>query len=394
MAMAGMEMIVNGTPTGEIGDQLFNVGFDPGLLRPFIDDDGVRKVVLNTGRTKLITNSNGKSKRVAVKEVVRLSDLNQADIPIPINNATTLRKDEWIRIDRAVRETARLRLKAFQDLANANTYGGFDGMAKMVLEYENISDPGAAIVDMDGLTEGPNDQPLFQLEGLPLPITHSDFTISDRRLRISRNSGTPLDTTLPAFASRRVNESIERVTIGTNAGVTYGTSTDYSRTSKVYGYTNFPDRVTKTNLTQPTGSNPETTVAEVLSMRESLMNVKQYGPYMLYHSTDWDQYMDNDYARLGGNNASMTLRDRLRKIEGITDVKRLDYLDSTNHPWTLLMVQMTEDNARAVIGMNLVTVQWPTKGGLQMNFKVMCIKVPQLRADYDGNCGILQATTS
>lgn len=384
-----MEMLVNGTPTGVVGEQLSKINFDPNLLRPFIDDDGHRKVLINTGRNQLVNN-----KYKPVYEAVRLTDLNQSDFPLPINNATTLRKDEWIRIDRAVREAGRLRLKAFQDLANANTYGGFNGMATMILEYENINDPGAAIIDMDGLTDGPNDQPKFQLEGLPLPITHSDFTISERRLMLSRNSGTPLDTTLPGFASRRVNESIERVTIGTSTGISYGTSTDYSRTSKVYGYLNYPDRATKTDLTQPTGSNPEVTVAEVLEMRETMLNQKQYGPYMLYHSTDWDQYLDNDYARLGGNNASMTLRDRLRKIEGIQDVKRLDYLTSADNPWTLLLVQMTEDNARAVIGMQLVTVQWPTKGGLQMNFKVMCIKVPQLRSDFDGNCGILQATTS
>ena len=58
------------------------------------------------------------------------------------------------------------------------------------------------------------------------------------------------------------------------------------------------------------------------------------------------------------------------------------------------IVQMTSDVARAVVGMDITTVQWESKGGMQLNFKVMCINVPQIRADFYGNCGILHATTS
>jgi hypothetical protein len=119
-----------------------------------------------------------------------------------------------------------------------------------------------------------------------------------------------------------------------------------------------------------------------------------YGPYMIYHSTDWDKFLDNDYARLGGNNASMTLRDRLRKIDGIRDVKRLDYLNSSTNPFTMIMVQMTEDVVRAVNGMNLSVIQWESRGGLQLNFKVMCIWLPQIFQTQTGQCGILHATTS
>jgi hypothetical protein len=58
----------------------------------------------------------------------------------------------------------------------------------------------------------------------------------------------------------------------------------------------------------------------------------------------------------------------------------------------MVMVQMTPDVARAVNGMDITTVQWESQGGMRLNFKVMCIQVPQLRADYYGNCGILDAT--
>ncbi len=285
-------------------------------------------------------------------------------------------------------------------------------MSKMLLEHETMSDPGEAIVDMDGLSEGRTDAPQYQLQGLPLPITHSDFWFSSRRLAVSRNTGTPLDTTMAEAAGRRVAEMIEKTLIGVETGITYGGNSTqvggYGRTSSVYGYLNFPQRLTKTNLTTPTGSNASSTLADVLAMRDQLYANKFYGPFMLYHSNDWDRFLDNDYILSGGNVATQTLRERLKAIDGIQDVRRLDFLSATAtaatdparilssqlHPFTLLMVQMTADVARAVNGMDITTVQWESKGGMQLNFKVMCIQVPQLRADFYGNCGILQATTS
>jgi hypothetical protein len=363
--------------------------YDPGLMRPYFDSAGRRCVTMNSGKY------DNEGKPIPVK--VTVDQLLRRGITSPVLNATTLRKEEWLEFDRVVLKAYRLRLRAWADLRASNTYS-VPGMTKTILEHETMSDPGEAIVDMDALTPGRTDRPLMQLEGLPLPITHGDFWFSSRELGTSRNTGTPLDTTMAEAVGRRIAESIEQTTIGTVAGITYGgLSTHYGgygRTSKVYGYTNFTSRLTKTNLTTPTGSNPEATVNDVLAMRSQLYAAKMYGPFMIYHSTDWDQFLDNDYARLGGNNASMTLRDRLRKIEDVQDVRRLDYLTSSANPYTLLMIQMTPDVVRAVNGLELTTVQWESKGGFQLNFKVLCIQVPQLRADYNGNCGILHATTS
>jgi hypothetical protein len=264
-------------------------------------------------------------------------------------------------------------------------------MSKTILEHETMSDPGEAIVDMDGLTEGRQDQPRFQLEGLPLPITHSDFWFSSRRLAVSRNTGTPLDTTMAEAAGRRVAEMIEKTTIGVETGITYGNSTNYGRTSSVYGYTNFPNRITKTDLTIPTGANPEAVVQDILEMRDLLYSHNFYGPFMLYHSTGYDIFLDNDYFRAGGTSVLQTLRQRVAGIDGIAGIRRLDFLTSG---YVLIMVQMTSDVARAVNGMDITTVQWESVGGMRLNFKVMAIQVPQLRADFNGNTGIVHATTA
>lgn len=433
-AAPGSEM-AGANVVGEVGQ----IGWDPGFRRPYIANDGKRYVTVNTSRFKADRFTVERGVRRPLREAVLVNEVvNDWGVFSPVFNATALRKEEWLELDRQVLRATRYRLRAWADLSAANSFGGFNGMSKMVLEHETMADPGEAIVDMNGITEGRNDAPQFQLEGLPLPITHSDFWFDSRKLAISRNTGTPLDSTMSEAAGRRVAETIEKTTIGNQAGVAYGGASThtggYGRTSQVYGYTNFPTRITKTNMTVPTGSNAESTVSDVLDILNSLRRKKFYGPFMIYHSTDWDQYLDNDYYRSGGNNPSQTLRDRLRAIEGIQDVRRLDMLFATAdvpqtnpywtsstvgttgktvytgpggenltsggggsngaNPFTFIVVNMQPETARAVNGMDITTVQWESKGGMQLNFKVMAIQVPQLRADFYGNCGICHATTA
>lgn len=381
--------ILNGRGHGEVASALQEVSFDTGLMRPYYDSHGNNCVTVNTGRTRFDEKLN-RQVPIFEKRLVR----DYINNGITINGPTSLRKDDWIRLDTAVLTAARQRLRAWADLAQASSFGGFNAMSKMILEHETMSDGGEALVDMDALSDSRHDAPRFQLEGLPLPITHSGFWFSSRRLAISRNSGTPLDVTQAEHAARRVAEKIEKTLIGIDTGILYGDASQYSRNPQVYGYLNFPRRLTYNGLTIPTGSNPEVIVGDVLGMIDAMTAQQFYGPFMIYHSTDWDRYLDNDYARLGGNNANMTLRDRLRKIDGIQDVRRLDYLDANSNPFTFIMVQMTSEVAQAVDGMGITTLQWESLGGMKLNFKVMCIQVPRLRADFYGRCGIQIAVAS
>lgn len=407
------DYVLNGRANGPVGDVVEGCRFDPGLLRPYWHN-GVPTVTINSGKMVLNHKTGGyEPERLAVP----IRQLQDRGIQSPVFNTTVLRKEEWLQLDQKVVRAARFRLRAWADLAAANSYGGFNGMSKTILEYETMSDPGDAVVDMDGLTPGQrNDGPLFQLQGVPLPITHSDFFISSRMLSISRNSNTPLDTTMAEAVARRIGETIEKTLIGVNTGVTYGGNSTYvggyGRPSTVYGYCNFPSRNTLTNWYKPTGNGrsgtgwtPLDTLKDVLAARNALYLNKFYGPFMIYHSNDWDQYLDSDYILTGGNVATQTLRDRIRSIEGIEDVRRLDMMFASQltgpgtsanslFPFTMVFVQMTPEVVQAINGMDITTVQWETKGGMQLNFKVMCIQVPKITADYYGKCGILQATAT
>lgn len=388
------DFIYNGQGRGEFGSALAEVQFDPGLLRPYYDSQGRKVCTIKTGRSvpvknaqgDFVKNEDGTTKYVEEKQVVLIKDLIANDIHSPVFNATTLSKDQWIRLDRRVLQVARQRLRAWADLRAANTVGGFDGMTASIYEHETVTDVGEAIVDMEGLNSGRSDEAIYQLEGIPLPITHSDFWYSKRKLMTSRSQGQPISFVRAEQAARRVAEMIEQTCIGTVAGMTYGNASEYGRTPTVYGYTNFPDRITKTDLTPAATTDGSTFVKEVIAMRELAANSNYYGPFMCYVSTGYDAILDEDFKA----NSDKTIRQRVKEIDGIKDVKRLDYLTGD----VVLLVQMTSDVAEAINGMEITTVQWESMGGMKLNFKVMAIQVPSLRADANGNTGIVHGTVS
>ena len=355
-----MDFILNGQAQGSVATTLLNNGFNVGSLRPWVGKDGRHYIAQNQG-----------GKMVAVAT--------------PIANAT-LRKDEWKLLDEAIVMAAKDRLRVVADLRGAGlTFNIPNGMGKTVLETETVGDITPATISMDPARDAENDRPEYDLVNLPLPVIHKDFFFSARQVATSRNMGASIDTTTAQLAARRVSEEAERLALGVNED---GSAKSFNYGGGIiYGLTNFPSRITRT-ITAPTagGWSGATCVQNVLSMRQDSEDAKHYGPWVLYNSPAWDQYLDNDYSSAKGDN---TLRQRLQAINGINDVRTADYLGSG---YTLLLVQQTSDVIRMVIGMDITTVQWETHGGMRLNFKVMAIMVPQLRADFNGNCGLVHGS--
>lgn len=347
-----MDFINNGQASGDVATILMNNNFDAGALRPYIDDHGRSIVTLNgdKGKRNLTTNA-----------------------------PATLRKDDWQQLDQAVLKAAKPRLNVVADLRGAGLQLTVpNGMAKTVLQHERQSDISGATISMDGIREGESDRPQFDIQNLPLPIIHKDFQFSTRQVAASRNGGSPLDMTTAELAGRRVAEEAEKLALGVSPTYSYGGGT-------VYGLTNFPARLTKA-LTAPTTTNAAVVVAEILAMRGQCVANNYYGPWVLYHSPAYYDFMDGDYDTANRNTG--TLRQRIARIDGITQIKQADYLTGSQ----LVLVQQTSDVIRMVVGMDITTVQWESHGGMQLNFKVMAILVPQLRSDYYSQTGIVHGS--
>jgi uncharacterized linocin/CFP29 family protein len=347
--------------SGDTVDRLIANDFDVGVLRPWRGADG------RTYMTKMVKNNKG----VFVPKVV-------------VTNApATLPQDSWKILDTAVVRAATERLRAFADIRAAGlTFNLPNGMAHTVLQYQTLGDIREATISMDPTRRSEGDRPTMDVANLPLPVIHKDFDFSAREILVGRQGNIPIDTTTAEMAARKVAEGVEKLTVGTAGTFSYGGGT-------IYGYTNFPYRATVTTMPVPDGTNGPAVVTALLSLRQLLINDRHFGPYRMYVNTQWASVLDNDYSAAKGD---QTLRQRILAIEGIRSVDTLDHLPTTN--WHVLLVEMSTENVRAVIGMEIQTIQWESLGGMRRHFKVICMLIPQLRPDTGGNSGVAHGTTA
>ena len=345
------DYILNGKAFGSVASRFLKSGGDPLVYRPFEGADGKPYII----------QMNKKGEYVPV---------------LATNADATLRHEEWLQIDQAVQQVARERLRGVADLQSRGlTYNIPNGMGKTVLLTQKQSDVNDAVTSMNGLRQSPNDRPVYDSDYLPLPITHADFSFSSREVLVSRNGGMPLDTSMIQEKTRKVAERVEKMLLGSVTFPTYGGGT-------IYGYTNFTSVLTQ-NIDNPSDSAwVATTLLEtILNMIQQAQDAHYYGPYMLYYAPNWNKYMGEDFKTY----SDKSVRQRLSEIPNISGIEQWDYMSN----YDLILVQMTSNIVREVIGMDFITLQWETQGGMEIHFKIMCIMVPQIRADYNGNTGIV-----
>lgn len=291
----------------------------------------------------------------------------------------TLRRDEWKHFDDALVEEAAIRLIGVGDLIAA----GFvrpvpNALGKMVFGYEKVTDMDPAIVSLDGLAQSPNDTLEFDLNQIPLPITHKDWFLNLRKLEASRTQGESIDTTQARVAGRVVAEQLEKMLF--QGGPTFGGLS-------IYGYTTHPDRNEDT-FDGGKDWDDDTKVgtsflADVINMIRIANADRHYGPFTIYVSTSAGVNLDKDYN--AGTANIQTIRQRLLQISVISDIKVADQMPAEN----VIMKQNSVDVAAWVQGETLQNVQWDEAGGFKINFKAFAIGVPLIRSDAAGRSGVV-----
>ena len=358
MDKVNVDLMVNGAFSGELAAYMASSGrLDIGSFRPYIAEDGKAYITAYVGGDR------SKPESYVAKEI-------QA-------NATTLRRDEWKHLDEAVLSVRRYRLGGIQDLIdNGLVYNLGNAFGTTVLEYHDVSDAFEADLTMDGISRAKGDRAVFGVHYLPIPIIHADYEINARQLEASRKLGNPLDTIHAEMAARRVMEKLENM-LFTDTTYTFGGGT-------IYSYLNFDPKnnVSLTTAWNESGKTAGAILADVVAMKQASIDAKHYGPWMLYLPTAYETVLDEDYDT---TTPGTTIRERLLKVDGIKGIKVIDTLPVDN----VLLVQMTPDVVRLVRGMDIQNVEWQVEGKFITKYKVMTIQVPQIRADYNGNCGIV-----
>jgi uncharacterized linocin/CFP29 family protein len=337
------DLFANGAAHGDVARRLMAGGMNVNVLRSWIGKDG--KPYINVG--------------------------GQAT---PTVNAT-LQYDEWKELDTRVARAARSRIPGVQAMISRGLeYRLGNGLASTVLQSQNASDITAAELSMAGDKQGEKDRVNFETVYLPLPIAHKDFQLSIRVLEASRKNGDGLDLIMAELAARRVAELIEDLFFNGTGSYTFGGGT-------IYGLTSHPNRNTIAIGTSWLTETGENITGDVLSMRDASHADNHHGPWLLFVPTNFEKAMDSDFKA----NSDLTVRERIKLIQGVEDVIVADSLTASN----VVLCELQPETARIVTGLDITTVEWDTKGGMLFDFKVMSIMVPQIRADQDGKSGIV-----
>jgi uncharacterized linocin/CFP29 family protein len=290
-----------------------------------------------------------------------------------------LRKEEWLLYDRAVLDVARPALMAVSDImGDGLAFPIPNAMGVTVVQHETASDMSAASTDISGITDAIKDTQNYALINIPLPITHKDFQLSVRVLEASRRNGTPLDTSRAQTASRRVSDALESMVFnGVNivAGALTGTG------NQIYGYLNHPNRNTGTvSANWSTVATGTQMLTDTLAMIAALQGDNMFGPYRMYVSiAAYVRLLDDLKAA-----SDKAIINRLLEIPGLKGIRGTSQLTGT----TVNLVNMQSETVQMLDGLQPMTVMWETHGGMMINFKVLAIMAPRVRADANGNCGV------
>lgn len=388
-----VDYVVNGEQglqgIGSFAAEFLRVNGDTNQLRPFIADETTDELGLIRGASYVQRPTGRKmSQKLTVNGIEKTVSVPEYIPQLTANAVATLPAGVWLEIDQVIHQIALPELLIVGDLrSRGQVHMISGGMSRTMFLTQRESNTTPAQIAMNPQRKGEADRPVFDGFMLPLPLVYKDWFFPIREVLASRNpGGDALDLRAIIQGTRRVVEYVEQLTWGTLPTFTFNGGT-------IYGLTNYTGRATITG-TLPTNSGyvVSNTINEVLAMMQGLSLMYHKGPYTLYLSMPWRQYLGRDYILTGGNVATQTLEERLKKIPGVQDVKIADFLGSSRTDFEMLLVENKEETVRMVIAMDIVATQHMTLDQDAVEGRVSCIMVPQMLSDMNGNTGICHWT--
>jgi len=287
-----------------------------------------------------------------------------------------LNDDEWRQFDTTMITTAEERLRMIADLQGAGLVMPLDGLGVMEVEHERLGTFTEAEQTLSGTPRSRFDLPDKDFVFTPVPITHKDFNLELRKVLSSRRRGSGLDVVGVDLATRQVSEKLEDMAFNGSV-VTLGGSS-------IAGLLTQADRNTFTIATAwDAVATNDLILADVLSMKQLLIDDHMFGPYILYVSANWETVMDDDYGT-ATTTLTQTVRQRLEAVEGISAVRTSDALPDD----TALMVQMTRDVVDLPSAQAITSTDWETQGGWSLHFKVWTALTIRVKSDLSGQSGV------
>ena len=306
-------------------------------------------------------------------------------------NAATLRPYEWEKVDQAIVGIARGLMTFVADCQAAGLVMDIDGMSSTFYRYDTTNDFNAAQVAMRPGQPSNQDGVEFGSNYIPLPITWKDYSVGVRELEESRKSGQGLDVTGAQIATKKVIEKIEETLL---TGLTYivGGKTLYG----VVNHTNV------NGITLSTYGNWDASAGDggqimkcVNAMLGAAFADHCYGPFLLEIPQAYAvtmNYTENATTgrKVGQAILELTGLGRGQTGQGAPVISgiRVSAKLAAN---TVALIPLDPLQFQIIRGLEITNVPWSSPDGSVINNRIMAIYVPWVKADQDGNTGIVKA---
>lgn len=293
-------------------------------------------------------------------------------------NDTSLSDEEWEKLDDTIFPVLRDQLNLVQALEGAGLTTDVS-LAHTISTWRVSDDLTEAEHSMDARTTSEEDIHSFSKQGVPLPLTHKDYRISQRELEASRNMGTGLDTMMARTAARKVSEALEDLVL---KGLDMQVQDTDGNLLDLPGILTYQDRVQYSGSSWDTPDNVKTDINAAISELEQQNFEAGNRGYWLGIGTEQKGQFRNDYS----SDADFTVRERVERISEIGNVMYVPRLPD-GEAFLLKPVEEVIDLARDPSGPQ--NIQWDSHGGMEHHFKVMHQMAPRIKSTYNGACGIV-----
>ena len=295
-----------------------------------------------------------------------------------INNAATVHYDDYKDLTTDVVKAREFMNVGIQDLLSAGLSQP-SSISKTIVQYQTMN-AFEATVSMDG-SNRQNQQTDYAINWIPQPIYHTDFFIPWREEGFSYKESDGIMESV-----YRVNELQDKVLfLGASLGVKVA-----GVDAPLYGYTNHPNTITKTDLTDWANPvNVGTITGEAVELIGELFTggrVMEPNSVMMYVATDIWSNLQNDYS---ANKGDRTVLERINAISEVGGVKPQKDLVAGS----VVCVEMRPRTVQLSVAQQPVAAPW-VKGNQLENgrFTVYSSMVAKVKADRTGKAGVVYGT--
>ena len=302
----------------------------------------------------------------------------------------SLPKQAWVGIEDAVYPAMDDVLTIVADLRQAGLTTNESVMNK-VTEWHKQDYTAEATVSMDPETETDEGHVEYDLDGSPIPLIHSDFSLGFRETGSEGGppggmAGEDIETLNAEGSGRVVAEAMEKLVLngweptigGNDLG---GTQDGYT----MYGLTNHPSAHTGNLsdwLSAPEDIRSDLKDAMARDLKDDNFRPTNQG-YWVYIGEDLEDVLDDPDPEGTGDRL---VRDRIENLNFVGNLRVSEFLD----PDACLMFRPTRDVVDLSIALEEQVVQW--EDPFRDYFKTVTGFTPRVKDTMRGQCGIAYYT--